>query len=135
MPAEVQAEDCKRILIIVLHNDNDRVLLCHPQRRLGGCMHVTTMRDSVCRPRGPQRGAGRAAAAGDVSHAGDAVQHVSLSTDLQSLHEELREAHRSSLRLQDSTLSLIASHVRLWPALSSTSAAQHMCIPGFCDVA
>jgi len=50
---------------------------------------------------------------------GDAVQDVSLCTDLQSLHDELREAHRSSLRLQDGTLSLIASHVRLLPALGS----------------
>ena len=66
---------------------------------------------------------------------GDAVQQVSCRTDMHSLHGELHEAHRSNQRLQDGILSLIASHVRLLPALGSACAAHHACTPRFCDAA
>ena len=42
----------------------------------------------------------------------DAVQDVSHGADLQSLHAELRDMRDGNQRLQEGTLSLIASHVR-----------------------
>ena len=46
-----------------------------------------------------------------------ATSHVPCCPDMQGLLSELRKAHHSNLRLQNGTLSLIASHVRLLRAV------------------